>query len=393
MQQIEEKVKKAFTSHFDEDFIMVKSPGRVNLIGGHTDYNDGFVLPSAIDKHTVLAMAVNNSDRARFYAIDKKESFEASLTGTLQKSAKGWPDYLLGVVDQLQKRGYQPKGFDCAFGGNIPMGAGLSSSAALEGGVLFGLVQLFDWDIAPVEMASIARQAENEFVGVQCGIMDQFISLNGKKNRVMKLDCRSLDYEYYPFHNNGVRIILCDTQVRRELASSEYNVRRHQCEEGVKILREYDSAIRSLRDVSMDFLMQHREALDTTLFKRCKYIIEENERVLASCKDLQHNDMESFGQRLYASHAGLRDEYEVSCRELDVLVEASKHIEGVFGARMMGGGFGGCTINLVESSQEQAFHEKIQEAYSKETGREIEIYKTSVSGGTHLIEKEKENVN
>jgi len=219
MNEIFEKVEQTFLSKFGKNCLFVQSPGRVNLIGGHTDYNDGFTLPLAIDKSIIFGISGNSVGKYRFYAVDKEESYELDINQPLEKSEKGWPNYLLGVIDQLHNRNYQFDGFDCVFAGDIPMGAGMSSSAALEGGLLFGLTQLFEWNIPPVELARIAQQAENEFVGVQCGIMDQFISLNGKEKKAMKLDCRSLDYEFYPFDNNGFAIVLCDTQIRHELAS------------------------------------------------------------------------------------------------------------------------------------------------------------------------------
>lgn len=386
MRKLKSEIISEFYQRFEGDPILVQSPGRVNLIGEHTDYNDGFVLPAAIDKHIYLALAGNHSNCGRFYAVDPDEPFETDISGQLSKSGKGWPDYLLGVVDQLRRHGYDSGGFDCVFGGNVPIGAGLSSSAALEGGILFGLSQLFEWDIPPVEMAKIAQKAENNFVGVQCGIMDQFVSLNGKKDHAMKLDCRSLEYEFYPLKRRDIHIVLCDTRIRRELASSEYNVRRSQCEEGVRILQQYEPGIDSLRDVTRDLLNKHRQELDPVVFKRCTYILEENKRVLDACKDLEKNDILSFGQRMYASHAGLRDQYEVSCAELDILVEAARTINGVMGARMMGGGFGGCTINLVEDQYLNLFKERISKRYQKETGREIAIYQAKVSSGTQLVD-------
>lgn len=395
MNRIAKNVNKKFKSLFNNEGILVQSPGRVNLIGEHTDYNDGFVLPAAIDKSIYLAMAPNARNTFRFYAIDKKESFETDgIAGSLQKSEKGWPNYLLGVVDRLRKHGYDtPSGFDCVFGGNVPIGAGLSSSAALEGGILFGLSQLFDWDIPPVEMARIAQEAENEFVGVQCGIMDQFISLNGKEDHAMKLDCRSLEYEFYPFKFNDIRIVLCDTQVRRELASSEYNVRRKQCEQGVTVLQEFEPDILNLRDVTLDLLDTHQADMDPIVFKRCKYVVEENKRILDACEDLENDDLVSFGQQMFASHKGLRDEYEVSCEELDILVDAARNIDGVMGARMMGGGFGGCTINLVEKDKLDSFTEKITKVYSEKTDRRLRVYTTKVSGGTHLLKSAKAETN
>lgn len=386
MSTLDQQIESEFTRRFGNDYLLVKAPGRVNLIGEHTDYNNGFVLPAAVDKHICLAMALNNTGRARFFACDKEESYEVKINDNLQKSGKTWPDYLLGVIDQLQKHGYECEGFDCVFGGNIPIGAGMSSSAALEGGVAFGLNELLGWEIPSEELAQIAQKAENKFVGVQCGIMDQFVSLNGRKDQVMKLDCRSLNYEFYPFRHTNIHFVLCDTQVRRELVSSEYNVRRSQCEEGVEILQRYDESVESLRDVRHDLLQSHREDFDPVVYRRCEYILEENQRVLDACDDLKKGSLRSFGRRMYASHEGLRDKYEVSCEELDILVAKARSLDGVYGARMMGGGFGGCTINLVKSEHLGAFTSRISEHYRERTGREAAIYQTKVSAGTHCIE-------
>jgi len=388
MKHLVQQIKTTFHKHFATEPIIIKSPGRVNLIGEHTDYNEGFVLPAAIDKSIVLAMAPNNTKSVRFYAVDKDESFESDISDAINKSDLGWPNYLLGVLDQLRKVGYEVGGVDCVFGGNVPIGAGMSSSAALEGGVLFGMTHIFDWDIPPVEMAQIAQRAENDFVGVQCGIMDQFVSLNGKQNHALKLDCRSLEYEYYPFNRDDVHIVLCDTGVRRELASSEYNVRRRQCEEGVAKLKEFDSDISSLRDLEFSFLLTKEKEMDPVVFKRCKYVVEENRRVLQACQDLQQNDLRSFGQRMYQSHSGLQLEYEVSCKELDLLVDIARGLSGVLGARMMGGGFGGCTINLVEETHMGTFVDQVKSKYDQHLNQQIDVYQTKVSKGTHLVTEE-----
>lgn len=388
MKKFIQKIEEEFDNRFGQDYILIESPGRVNLIGEHTDYNDGFVLPAAVDKGIYLAMNVNGTNSCRFYAHDKEEIFEADISERSEKSDMGWPNYLLGVVDQLQSHGYDVPGFDCVFGGNVPIGAGMSSSAALEGGVLFGLAELQGWDIAAVEMAKIAQKAENEFVGVQCGIMDQFASLNGKEGNALKLDCRTLDYEYIPFNRDDIQIVLCDTQIRRELASSEYNIRRQQCEQGVDSLKQWDPDIESLRDVELSFLFKHEKEMDPVIFKRCKYVVEENKRVIQACEDLHQGDFYSFGQRMYQSHSGLQLEYEVSCEELDVLVDIARNLDGVFGSRMMGGGFGGCTINLVKEEHVEAFSKQVREEYNKRTGKEITVYKTKVSSGTHLIKQQ-----
>lgn len=393
MNHLVRQVNEKFKEQFETEPVLVQAPGRVNLIGEHTDYNQGFVLPAAVDKSIILGMQLNDSNRIRFYALDKEEYFETELSADIEKSPKGWPNYLLGVIDQLQSHGYNTSGFDCAFGGNVPIGAGMSSSAALEGGVLFGLDQLLDLDIEATEMARIAQKAENDFVGVRCGIMDQFVSLNGREGYALKLDCRSLEHEFFPFQRDDVHIVLCDTGVRRELASSEYNVRRRQCEQGVEMLQEFDSDIDSLRDVELDFLMMHKDELDSTVFKRCKYVIEENKRVLQACRDLDNGDFYSFGQRMYQSHLGLRYEYEVSCEELDVLVDAAWNMEGVLGSRMMGGGFGGCTINLVKEEYLDEFEEEISIEYSEQANMDLKIYKTRVSAGTHLLNQAEAPVN
>lgn len=388
MQKLVQKIANEFSNRFNDQYILVKSPGRVNLIGEHTDYNEGFVLPAAIDKSIIFAMNVNDTGQVRLYSIDKNQKFSTDISGDIAKSDLGWVNYLLGVVVELRNHGYEIGGFDCVFGGNVPIGAGMSSSAALEGGVLYGLTDLFDLEIPPVEMARIAQKAENDFVGVQCGIMDQFVSLNGRKDNALKLDCRSLEHEYYPFDHEDIHIVLCDTGVRRELASSEYNVRRSQCEQGVAILQEYDPSIKSLRDVKLELLMTQEDEMDPTVFKRCKYVVEENKRVLQACMDLENNDLKSFGQRMFQSHVGLRYEYEVSCTELDTLVDIAWEMDGVIGCRMMGGGFGGCTINLVQNEHMESFVSNIKEKYAQQLGDEINIYKTKVSAGTHLLEPE-----
>ena len=388
MSSLFKEVETAFKNRFGERFILVRSPGRVNLIGEHTDYNNGFVLPAAIDKVIVLALAPNQSAKARFYALNMDEYFEADLSDPLVRSKLRWPDYLLGVIDQLQKLGHDIEGFDCVFSGNVPIGAGLSSSAALEGGVVFGLNHLFDLGISRVEMAKIAQKAENEFVGVQCGIMDQFVSLNGKEGHALRLDCRSLEYEYHPFLQDDVSIVLCDTKVRRELADSEYNIRRQQCEEGVSILQQFSPGVHSLRDASLSLLEEHEKQMDPVVYRRCRYVVQENERVLAACRDLEDGNLEAFGEKMFASHAGLRDKYEVSCEELDILVEAASGLDGVLGARMMGGGFGGCTINLVRREHVPAFTDAITKAYREQTGSDLEIYLTAVSAGTSIVGQE-----
>ncbi len=383
MQHLAQRVDEAFHEKFGtrDGRIIVRSPGRVNLIGEHTDYNEGFVLPAAVDKAMLFAVRPRTDRRCRFYAVDLKASFECEVD-SLQKSSDGWPNYLLGVIDEMRKAGYNVLGCDLAFGGDIPVGAGMSSSAALEAGFAFALNDLFQLGLDRLALVKLAQKAENEFVGVQCGIMDQFVNIFGEPKKVLRLDCRSLEYRLYPFERNDIRIVLCDTQVRRALASSEYNVRRRQCETGVAALRRHDPHIKSLRDVELAFLSQHRDDLDPVVYKRCDYVVRENIRVGQACDDLERNDFQSFGQRMYQSHKGLRDDYGVSSPELDVLVELATEIDGVLGARMMGAGFGGCTINLVEQAHVDRFVERMQQGYRERLGRDIKVYVTNIESGT-----------
>lgn len=387
MNPLVENIQIEFKARFPEKPVLIYSPGRVNLIGEHTDYNDGFVLPAAIDKRIILAMAPNGTDKIRLFATDmNKKSYETNLSKELEKSGLRWPDYVLGVIDQLRKRGKIIEGFDCLFGGDIPIGAGLSSSAALEGGVLAGLDHIFNLQISRVEMAEIGQQAENQFVGVQCGIMDQFTNQLGKSESAIKLDCRSLEYTHYPFDRDDVSILLFDTKVRRELATSEYNVRRRQCEQGVKILKRHDSSIHNLRDVENDMLEQYKNELPELVYNRCRYVLDENRRVLEACRNLTDGDIHSFGRQMYNSHYGLRDLYEVSCRELDVLVEATESLDGVLGSRMMGGGFGGCTINLVLEAEVEPIANRIKEYYINTLGKPVDYYVAKIGKGTSVLE-------
>ena len=383
----ESKVLAGYTSYFDGSPILICSPGRINLIGEHTDYNMGFVLPASVDKAIVLAMSSNSSGMIRLHSTDMQpDYYETKVAESYEKTGIDWADYIIGVVDELQKEGFDVNGFDCSFGGDVPIGAGLSSSAALEGGIAFGLAELFDYTLSRLEMAKISQRAENNFVGVKCGIMDQFASLHGKDGKVMKLDCRSLDYEYYPFIWEDVKVLLCDTKVRRTLAGSEYNVRRNQCETGVQIIKKTNPQVESLRDVSLDMLHEHEDEMDEIVFKRCAYVINENKRVHDACDALLSHDLSAFGSLMYQSHHGLQKNYEVSCKELDILVDATRDLDGILGARMMGGGFGGCTINLVTSDSITECMEHIKKYYNKKTSAYPKFHVVSINKGTHRIE-------
>lgn len=361
--------------------LLVRSPGRINLIGEHTDYNNGFVLPAAIDKEMVLAVARNGSDTCRLYSMDYDEAVAFALD-QLEPTDKGWPNYIMGVVDQLQKAGYTLEGFDCVFGGDIPIGAGLSSSAALECGAAYALSELFGLNIEKISLIRYAQKAEHVFAGVQCGIMDQFASVMGQQGQAIRLDCRSLEYSYFPLELHEYQIVLLDTQVKHSLASSEYNTRRKECEQGVAKVKEKHPQVLSLRDVTLAMLEEVQQELDPVIYKRCRYIVEENERLLTGCELLAAGDIEGFGQKMYGSHQGLSQQYEVSCPELDFLVDFTKDKPFVVGARMMGGGFGGCTINLVAKENKEAFIKEAAQAYKQQFGIDLRAYEVAISQGT-----------
>jgi galactokinase len=377
-------IKELFQKQFGKEPLLVRSPGRVNLIGEHTDYNEGFVLPASIDKAAFVAMTPREDDQFHWIAADLNDEFKGNIH-SISKSDKSWPNYLLGITQQFLKAKYAIKGFDCVISGNVPIGAGMSSSAALECAVAYSLNELFHLSIPKIDMVKMGQKAENEFVGVNSGIMDQFASMFGKADHVIKLDCRSLEYEYFPFKMQDIRIVLCDTQVKHSLVTSEYNTRRAQCEAGVKLLQQYDPSIKSLRDVSRALLEKHRMEMEPVVYNRCLYVVEENSRLLAATEDLQRGDMQSFGNRMYLTHYGLRDLYEVSVPELDYLVEFTEKEEIVLGARMMGGGFGGCTINLVKEQEIEPFFERITKAYKKDMKKDLKIYTAKIEGGTSII--------
>jgi galactokinase len=311
-------------------------------------------------------------------------SYQGDIT-RLESSPLHWPDYVLGVVQQVQALGHRLHGFNCVFGGDIPLGAGMSSSAALECATAFSLNQLFNLGMDPLTMVKLSQKAENEFVGVQCGIMDQFASMFGKKNHVIRLDCQSLEYEYAPFNTDGIRIVLLDTNVKHSLASSEYNTRRQQCEAGVAFVREHEPSVRSLRDVTPEMLDRHVAPKDALVYKRCQYVVEENLRLLAATRDLADGNIEAFGQKMFQTHDGLSCKYEVSCPELDWLVDNVKGRPGVLGARMMGGGFGGCTINLVREEAIPDLIADLTPAYAKAMNKELKVYIGQIENGTSLL--------
>lgn len=363
--------------------LRIVSPGRVNLIGEHTDYNEGFVLPAAIDKAIYLAAGPRPDDELHFTAYDLGESFVGTLDDLTP--TQSWADYLLGVVAQLRLAGKTVGGFNCVFGGTIPMGAGLSSSAALENGVGFALNELFGLGLDRITLLRLSQRAENEFVGAKVGIMDMFASMMGQAGHVIKLDCRSLEYTYAPLNMDGIRIVLCDSRVTHALVQSEYNTRRAECEAGVRFLKTYYPDIRSLRDVTMAMLDEHLRAAEPLIYRRCAYVVQENERLLTGVAELEAGNVAAFGQLMYGSHEGLSKQYEVSCPELDILVDIARLLPGVLGARMMGGGFGGCTINLVREDTLNAFTDVVTKQYKARTGKDTILYVCRIEDGTHVV--------
>jgi galactokinase len=361
--------------------IVVQSPGRINLIGEHTDYNDGYVLPAAVDKKSVFHLTQNGSaNRVNIIAQNMNETFSFDLSD-FQPIKNGWENYVMGVVRELQNLGAKIQGFDGKFGGDVPIGGGMSSSAALECSLAYGLNELFALGLDKWQLIKASQLAEHNFVGIKCGIMDQFASMMGQKNRVMLLDCRSLEFQYFPFDLENYQLLLLNTNVSHSLASSAYNTRREECETGVSILQKKHPEVKSLRDVSFDMLHASIADLSKTVFKRCKHVVLENNRVLEATKALNNNDFPKLGELIYQSHFSLQ-----SCPELDFLVQQTLDKEYVLGSRMMGGGFGGCTINLIKTSEVAGFKSKVALNYQKEFGKELTPYEVSIEDGAGLVE-------
>lgn len=409
-------IRIKFQELFNQEPIIIRSPGRINLIGEHTDYNMGFVLPAAIDKAIYLGIQRRPDTEIHLHSLDFDDNHTTTLDH-IERSGKLWPDYILGVVneikldrickthkmhpgdDGIESLPAGPTGFNIVFGGDIPPGAGLSSSAALECATAYALNELFDLGIDKMDLVRISQAAENEFVGMKCGIMDQFASMFGKKDHLIRLDCQSLEYNYIPFRLDGVTVVLFDTRVKHSLASSAYNERREQCEEGVRLVRERKSEdgdlksetgrlntqVRSLRDVTEEMLLQYVKPVNKLVYSRCSFVVAESNRLLAGCKDLENNDVTAFGKKMFETHEGLSKLYEVSCKELDILVDIVKNDPDVLGARMMGGGFGGCTINLIRNEAVADLINKVSEMYKRETGVEMLVYKVVVEEGTGIM--------
>jgi galactokinase len=378
-------VRNKFLDLHDQEPLLVRSPGRINLIGEHTDYNDGFVMPAAIDRDIVFAVGFSDDAHSTLFSLRHNELIPFDISTPDKITEALWPNYLLGVARRFLDLGFQLKNIHCVIGGDVPTGAGLSSSAALECGFAFALDQLHSFNIPKLELIHIAQWAEHNYVGVKCGIMDQFSSMMGAEGKAFVLDCRSLSYHYFPVDLKDYSIVLCDTMVKHSLADSAYNKRREECEKGVSILRTHFPEVKSLRDVSANMIEDHRSELSEKVYNRCTYIVAENKRVLDASEDLKKGDMRSFGKRMYATHDGLSRLYEVSCPELDFLVDEAKKLDYVAGARMMGGGFGGCTINLVAKTKVDPFITTLRDAYVKNFNHEMNAYIVAIRNGTSIL--------
>ena len=366
--------------------VIVDSPGRINIIGEHTDYNNGFVLPTAIDKKIRFGFNKNGtSSSCTILSKDFNKSFDVDLDNIAQSDIQ-WENYILGVLFEIKQVSDKLAGFDCVLESTIPIGSGISSSAALECGLAFGLNELFQLGLSKQTIVELSQRAEHNYVGTKCGIMDQFASVMSKEDHLILLDCQSLDYQYVPVKIQPYKIVLLNTNVSHNLASGEYNTRRSQCEEGVAIIGKKLKDIHSLRDVTFDILEEFKSKLPTTIYQRCKYVVDEKERVLKAVEVLRNNQLDVLGQLMYQTHEGLQHLYEVSCPEIDFLVDFSKNYSEVIGARMMGGGFGGCTINLIHENAVDTFVREVSKAYFNTFNIKLTSFEANPSGGTSIVQ-------
>jgi len=382
---MQQEIVKAFGEKYHKAPKVFFSPGRINLIGEHVDYNDGFVMPAAIDKGIWFAVAANNSNVINCYSYDMNE--ELSVAYADVKPQQGWKNYILGVVHVMLESKMNIGGVDVVFGGNIPVGAGLSSSAAVECGLAFALNDIFRLGLSRKELALMAQKAEHLYPGVKCGIMDQYASLMGKKDNIIMLDCSSIEHQYIPFHLKEHTLVLINTKVQHSLASGEYNARRNECAEGLRFFQSKDKAISCFRDVTPSLLQQYKNEMDETIYNRCSYVVNEIERTRKASDHLTNDNIEAFGELMYQTHEGLSKYYEVSCAELDFLVNEAKK-NNVTGSRVMGGGFGGCTINLVKNNVYDTAVGNIVAAYKKAFGIDADVLQVKASDGVYIVNDE-----
>lgn len=357
-----------------------RAPGRVNLIGEHTDYNEGFVMPGAITFDTSVACAANNSRQLTVRSAQEKQTFNLALDQAIPQRRGNWTDYVRGVHLEVSRLTGESRGASILIDGHVPIGAGLSSSAALEVAAALAFLAIAGKTVDTAEVAKMCQRAENNFVGARCGIMDQFSSVSGRADHAVLLDCRSLEARYVRLPEH-FQIVICNSMVKHSVAAGEYNQRRAECEKSVSYLRSKIPEIKSLRDVTFDDLQQYGSGLSNALLRRCRHVIRENARVLQAARAFENHDLGSAGELMYESHVSLRDDYQVSCRELDLLVQFASKIEGVYGARMTGGGFGGCTVNLVHQDAIEQFKRELSARYERETGIRPEIYITALANG------------
>ena len=375
-------IKEKFNSLFGNELRIYTSPGRVNLIGEHTDYNGGFVFPGAIDKGIYAAINPNGTDKIRAYSIDYQSMAEFGMREE-DAPKEAWARYIFGVVREMQKRGFQPKGFDTVFAGDVPLGAGMSSSAALESTFAYALNDIYDLGIDKFELARIGQSTEHNYCGVKCGIMDQFASVFGRQGCLMRLDCRSLEFEYFPFDPQGYKLVLVNSMVKHSLGN-EYNERRESCEKAVALMNDLFGGVETLRDANYQMLEAVKGSLSDQDYRRAKYVLDEKERVLTVCDALNEGNYELVGQKMYETHWGLSRDYTVSCPELDFLVETAQEC-GVTGSRVMGGGFGGCTINLVRETIADKFISKVKREYARKFGIIPDIYQVVIGDGSRKL--------
>lgn len=380
---MQKKIRDKFQELFNTEGAVFASPGRINLIGEHTDYNGGFVFPGAIDKGMIAEIKPNGTGKVRAFSIDLNDYAEFGLNEEDAPKAS-WARYIFGVCREIIKRSGQIQGFDTVFAGDVPLGAGMSSSAALESTYAFALNELFSLGIDKFELAKIGQSTEHNYCGVNCGIMDQFASVFGKEGSLIRLDCRSLEYKYFPFNPVGYKLVLLDSVVKHELASSAYNKRRQSCENAAAAIRRNHPEVEFLRDATMGMLNEVKGDISAEDYMRAEYVIEEVQRVLDVCEALEKGDYETVGQKMYETHHGMSKLYEVSCEELDFLNDVAKKC-GVTGSRVMGGGFGGCTINLVKDELHDAFIKEAFESYTKKFGHEPKVYEVVISDGARKL--------
>jgi len=374
------EVKNSFVSHFKMTPLLVFSPGRINLIGEHTDYNDGFVFPAAIDKGIVLAIQKNEENISNVYALNKEEMYSFDVNDLSPLKNGGWRNYIIGVVAEIQHLGIKVCNFNISFAGDIPGGAGMSSSAALENSVVFGLNELFDLALTKEQMILISQKAEHNFAGVKCGIMDQYASMFGEKKSALLLDCRTIKAESFKIDFKKYKLLLINSNVKHDLSESAYNDRREVCERVSKLLK-----IKALRDASKKDLEKIKEEISAEDYSKARYVIQENNRVKLFSKAINNNELKTIGKLLYKSHKGLSEQYKVSCKELDFLVAQTKKNKNILGSRMMGGGFGGCTISLIKKVEVAKFKEEISMKFKEEFNTECSIYQVKLSKGTRII--------